>query len=79
MSQGFFFVSFKANIYKPDYSIAPGEIVEITAIDYVNDIRLSKNFTSDKNGTITFTINQFDSRTEQFNLEVSFYWSLIDF
>lgn len=59
----------KANIYNPDNSIAPGEMVEISAIDYVNDIRLSKNFTSDENGRITFTINQFDSRTEQFYLE----------
>lgn len=54
-------------------------MVEISAIDYVNDIRLSKNFTSDENGRITFTINQFDSRTEQFYLKVSFYSSLIHF
>lgn len=59
----------KVNVYRPDFSTAPGELVEISAIDYVNDVRLSKNFTTDQNGSINFTINQFDSRTEQFYLE----------
>ncbi|ESO98655.1 hypothetical protein LOTGIDRAFT_238975 [Lottia gigantea] len=45
----------RAEVTKPDGSVAPGEIIEITMINYKYDIRLSKNFTSDKNGIIKFS------------------------
>ncbi|GAB1607259.1 murinoglobulin-1-like isoform X1 [Argonauta hians] len=59
----------KVIVSKPDNSIAAGEAVEVTAVDFVNDIELSAVFTSDKNGEIDFTIDHFDKYTEEFVLQ----------
>ncbi|CAI9724157.1 alpha-2-macroglobulin-like isoform X1 [Octopus vulgaris] len=72
-SQGYFKPGFpyygKVLVSKPDNSIAAGEVIEVTAVDYVNDIELSGIFTSNEKGEIYFTIDHFDKYTEEFVLQ----------
>ncbi|XP_050400640.1 alpha-1-macroglobulin isoform X3 [Patella vulgata] len=60
----------RAVITKPDGSPAPGEVIEISMINYKNDIRLARNFTSDKDGLIHFsTCDPITTNTSKFRIE----------
>ena len=58
---------------KPDGSVAPNELIEVNAVDYHNDIRVARNYTTDEDGVVMFTVcDVLTDKTADFSIEVIF-------
>ena len=55
----------------PDDTSAPGELVEVTVSNYQSGYRVAKNYTSDLNGEIKYTLPAVDMKMSDFSLNVS--------
>ncbi|XP_071089780.1 alpha-2-macroglobulin-like protein 1 isoform X1 [Haliotis cracherodii] len=73
-TNGFFKPTFpyhgRAVVTTPDGEPAPGELIEVSLVDYRNDIRLSNNYTSDSDGIIHFSVcDIITEKTQDFSID----------
>ncbi|XP_067665112.1 alpha-2-macroglobulin-like protein 1 isoform X2 [Haliotis asinina] len=73
-SNGFFKPIFpyhgRAVVTTPDGKPAPDELIEVTLVDYRNDIRLANNYTTDSDGIIRFSVcDIITNKTQDFSID----------
>ncbi|XP_041375396.1 pregnancy zone protein-like [Gigantopelta aegis] len=57
-------------VTNPDGTVAPNELIEVNMVDYHNDIRVARNFTTNDNGVVMFTVcDVLTDKTIDFSIE----------
>lgn len=66
-------------VSRPDGSPANGELIQLSAYNYENNMRYDRNFTTDTRGEFTFQLPPFGDKVNQFTINVSFIIFCSDF